>query len=798
MAEPMDTSTSSYSESSFTSTCGDEIQLSITRNYAQHWDTWEGVREMVQNWHDGLFSGSENITKEELKFNKKPVPAPMEEEMALESAASCSNFYEVIWESHIKEEPILVGQLYYDPTSECLTMINKNTCLQRRCLLLGFTSKKEEGKDRRANIIGQFGEGMKVGALALLRGERTVCVKTSSDMWSFGLKRHSVLQEEVLTVFVTKRAEESMDFNQDVCKFCELLDGDTCTQIKGIKQEEWIEYSQRFLFLEQANDIVPTDLGSLLLDKELRGQLYSREVWIQNMIKEDLDHGIDINDIKLDRDRNAAMKKSDIEHMASCIWSKAVKLRPGLSSTYFKLLYDGEKSDVKHAPSYVEEKSTANVLADRFFENFGDNAFPVLNTITADKLHVLQQDLRRKVVFCNKNLMDILNRSGRIPDLEDELNFIQQQRKQYISLVDLSEEERMVFHHAMAMVHMVEFDFPEAILDIVESDRMELVYAEARLDLPRWMLSTELVHAKKIPCTSSNCMCAATCLCTGVMQAWQGGRHNSMTRHVMLTSLLAAQASDRAPPYCKEVHENKETARTLADEEYEQMKQRERDLEKNKDEILKELMETKKQNRKELDDLQGRLEDVQQNYTMDEIRFEEKHEDLLGRYQNERESERKEYEDIIHEKDGKHKDLHKKMADIRREHDEVKRVRDKLKKTVDEIGKKRKRELDSNSRQASWFLQRLSSKVTQVNNMIDKKGEAKKNSELQKVLVDLGDKIEQSERKEECILCIKNKRNCALQPCGHKDLCRSCADRLEGTCHQCREKIESILMTYTS
>ncbi|XP_065917784.1 uncharacterized protein [Dysidea avara] len=117
----------------------------------------------------------------------------------------------------------------------------------------------------------------------------------------------------------------------------------------------------------------------------------------------------------------------------------------------------------------------------------------------------------------------------------------------------------------------------------------------------------------------------------------------------------------------------------------------------------------------------GYLEDVQQNYTMDKIRFEEKFEDLLGRYQNESESERKEYKDIIHEKDGKHKDLHKKMADIRREHNEVKRVRDELKETVDEISKKCKRELDSNSRQASWFLQRLSSKVTQVNNMIDKR-----------------------------------------------------------------------------
>jgi len=47
------------------------------------------------------------------------------------------------------------------------------------------------------------GEGMKIGALALLRDRRRVCVRTSKDCWRFGLKQHSVLQEEVLTVFVT-------------------------------------------------------------------------------------------------------------------------------------------------------------------------------------------------------------------------------------------------------------------------------------------------------------------------------------------------------------------------------------------------------------------------------------------------------------------------------------------------------------------------------------------------------------------------------------------------------------------
>jgi len=46
---------------------------------------------------------------------------------------------------------------------------------------------------------------MKVGALALLRGNHTVCMKTSCDTWSFGLKQHSVLQEEVLTVFVSRK-----------------------------------------------------------------------------------------------------------------------------------------------------------------------------------------------------------------------------------------------------------------------------------------------------------------------------------------------------------------------------------------------------------------------------------------------------------------------------------------------------------------------------------------------------------------------------------------------------------------
>ena len=34
--------------------------------------------------------------------------------------------------------------------------------------------------------------------------------------------------------------------------------------------------------------------------------------------------------------------------------------------------------------------------------------------------------------------------------------------------------QRTVFHHAMKLVHVVEPDFPEAIIDIVTTDRMDV------------------------------------------------------------------------------------------------------------------------------------------------------------------------------------------------------------------------------------------------------------------------------------------------------------------------------------
>ena len=39
-----------------------EIYLTITGSYAPTWETWEGVREFVQNWYDGVLDSYEEVS----------------------------------------------------------------------------------------------------------------------------------------------------------------------------------------------------------------------------------------------------------------------------------------------------------------------------------------------------------------------------------------------------------------------------------------------------------------------------------------------------------------------------------------------------------------------------------------------------------------------------------------------------------------------------------------------------------------------------------------------------------------
>lgn len=100
------------------------------------------------------------------------------------------------------QSKVILGVLIFDHLNSRLTLINKSTSLHKRILLMGYSAKTEKRE-----VIGQFGEGLKVGALSLVRDGRPVTMETSSDRWRFDLVQNEEFGEKVLTVIVSGNIE---------------------------------------------------------------------------------------------------------------------------------------------------------------------------------------------------------------------------------------------------------------------------------------------------------------------------------------------------------------------------------------------------------------------------------------------------------------------------------------------------------------------------------------------------------------------------------------------------------------
>lgn len=102
-----------------------KIELSITTTYCPDWSSWEGIRELIQNARDA----------------------------EVQHGATMS--------------------VVHRPDTRTLVITNEGVTLSREALLFGNTSKVG-----RSDMIGHFGEGMKVGILALLRVGGGVVIRT--------------------------------------------------------------------------------------------------------------------------------------------------------------------------------------------------------------------------------------------------------------------------------------------------------------------------------------------------------------------------------------------------------------------------------------------------------------------------------------------------------------------------------------------------------------------------------------------------------------------------------------------
>ena len=118
----------------------------VSDNYVSHWGFKEGIREFIQNQYDGMIIkiGDKNDLNVE-KIEKK-------------NGINDFKFYKKL----IFDKKEYYGGITYNNFKEKLTIWNKGTINQADFL---FGSLKQEMNNQ--DIIGRYGEGMKLGILAL-------------------------------------------------------------------------------------------------------------------------------------------------------------------------------------------------------------------------------------------------------------------------------------------------------------------------------------------------------------------------------------------------------------------------------------------------------------------------------------------------------------------------------------------------------------------------------------------------------------------------------------------------------
>ncbi|MFA5053346.1 MAG: ATP-binding protein [Parcubacteria group bacterium] len=282
-----------------------KLELTIKADYLPEWKIWEGVRELVQNAIDAQTEHGATMTIRHRDGN-------------------------------------------------VLVIENEGVVLPHEALLLGHTTKTD-----RSDMRGKFGEGLKLGVLALVREGLKIKIRSGDEVWVPSIMRSDKFDAKVLCFQIAtgRKAEQRVQ-----------------VEVHGINAEAWL-----FLFLGDGRrkpTRVKTSFGSLLLDPESKGMLYCKGIHVQN--DHDLAYGYDFDNVEVDRDRRMIDKWS-LQYQMSQIWLSALGRRPDLVDS-FQIMLDENPPDCKGIGEYTAKympDSVVSAVTAEFERRHGSNAFPV-------------------------------------------------------------------------------------------------------------------------------------------------------------------------------------------------------------------------------------------------------------------------------------------------------------------------------------------------------------------------------------------------------------------------------------
>lgn len=348
------------------------IELTIKTDYLPGWGTYEGVRELVQNGRDA-----------ETELNA----------------------------------PFTVK--HYGNT---LCLSNTGARMPREALLMGHTTKRGNNE-----LIGKFGEGLKLGVLALVRAGHTVVIDNGDETWKPVLRRSKIFDSPVLTFSITRKRTP--------------VDG-VQVRVGGIWKDQWTEFRSRFLFLSGVKG-----LDTLLTGPEYAGKLFVKGIYVCS--KPDWKFGYNFRSAAVDRDRNM-VSEFDAKWYACYIWAEKLKHEPSMDEEFYKLLLSGAGDlDQLKQGGHTLPDYTLDYVHQKFIKSHGEDAWPCVNAAEVTKVSFLG----KRGVITPECLRQVLQqRMGTVDDLRSAFG---QETEKIYAMHELSAEEQAVYNRARDLLSMV-------------------------------------------------------------------------------------------------------------------------------------------------------------------------------------------------------------------------------------------------------------------------------------------------------------------------------------------------------
>ncbi len=381
-----------------------KIQLTIkmddSSSYLPEWGIRQALREIIQNAKDS-----------EVEFN-----APMTLEWYVGSTGR-----------------------------ETLRITNEGCSISKDALLFGHTTKYG-----RAELIGKFGEGLKLALAVFAREGLNVRVFTSNDeegigeIWVPEIELSETFKAKVLAITI-KEAQYRKRVR---------------VEIEGLERNLWDQYSKDYLFLPGTDrgKIIQVPSGEILLDPLYGGKIYVKGIFVE--AKQTM-WGYNFYNAELDRDRKMVDSWSYESNRAKII-NEAINLdKIDVAEILGMMEVGSEDMRGYYFYDYIDTNSSEK-LKNKFLLKHGNNSFPVANDGQAMQLAHL--DPEAKAVVVPDSLIKILNKA--FGSFEDRKKHLENEIVKVYDIRELNDKEIKSLAWSVGAVNLA--------LNVLGIDKMSL------------------------------------------------------------------------------------------------------------------------------------------------------------------------------------------------------------------------------------------------------------------------------------------------------------------------------------